>query len=413
MGISGLLPLLKSIQVQKHLSEFAGQTLAVDGYVWLHRGTYACATELATGKSTSKYVEYAMQKVRLLRHHGIHPYLVFDGGPLPAKRGTEKERQQRRADNLARGHALAAQGRHKEAREFYCKCVDVTPQMAYQLIKALKAAGVPYLVAPYEADAQLAYLERSYSPSRSRSRSRSRDRDRERDGRRRARSYSPSRSRSRDRDRRREKRRRSRSSERSVSSDEERRHKRRKEKYRSRSRDRKERKKEKKDKKKSKKSGVVGGEWGKFGIISETDLYSKEQEFRAWLVEERMMNPETMSKDQTKKEFLKFVEDFNTATLPNEKFYNMTAYDTRMAAMRAGAYVPPAEDSYDPNADIKAHALKHKRPEQERESYMSREQLMELRKVQQERIEAGKMKLLGMDIKQNMGVRMDGSKFDD
>lgn len=54
MGISGLLPALKSIQVTKHLSEFAGQTLAVDAYVWLHRGTHTCATELATGKATHK-----------------------------------------------------------------------------------------------------------------------------------------------------------------------------------------------------------------------------------------------------------------------------------------------------------------------------------------------------------------------
>lgn len=56
MGISGLLPLLKSIQRQRHLSEFGGQTVAVDAYVWLHRGTYACATELATGKATTKCV---------------------------------------------------------------------------------------------------------------------------------------------------------------------------------------------------------------------------------------------------------------------------------------------------------------------------------------------------------------------
>ena len=82
-----------------------------------------------------RYVEYAMHRVRLLRHHGIAPYLVFDGGPLPAKKGTKAERAQRRAEALARGDALAAQGRHAQAREHYVKCVDVTPQMAYQLIK--------------------------------------------------------------------------------------------------------------------------------------------------------------------------------------------------------------------------------------------------------------------------------------
>ncbi|KAG1877067.1 PIN domain-like protein [Suillus tomentosus] len=160
MGISGLLPLLKSIQLHRHLSDFAGQTLAVDAYVWLHRGVYACATEIATGKPSTKYVDYAMQRVRLLRHHKIRPYIVFDGGPLPAKLGTETERKQRREENLAKAKALASQGRHKEAREYFVKCIDVTPQMAYQLIKALRAENVPYVVAPYEADAQMAYLER-------------------------------------------------------------------------------------------------------------------------------------------------------------------------------------------------------------------------------------------------------------
>jgi exonuclease 1 len=54
MGISSLLPALKSIQVTKHLKDYAGQSIAVDAYVWLHRGVYPCATELATGKKTHK-----------------------------------------------------------------------------------------------------------------------------------------------------------------------------------------------------------------------------------------------------------------------------------------------------------------------------------------------------------------------
>ncbi|KAF9078713.1 PIN domain-like protein [Rhodocollybia butyracea] len=160
MGIQGLLPALKSIQTTKHLSEFAGQTVAVDAYVWLHKGVFTCATELATGKPTHKYVNYAMEKVRLLRHHGIEPYIVFDGGPLPAKKGTEVERKRKRDEQLSRGNLLAAQGKHPQARDCYLKAVDVTPQMAFQFIKALRAESVPYVVAPYEADAQLAYLER-------------------------------------------------------------------------------------------------------------------------------------------------------------------------------------------------------------------------------------------------------------
>ncbi|ODN85893.1 hypothetical protein L198_07461 [Cryptococcus wingfieldii CBS 7118] len=160
MGISGLLPLLKEVQVNGHISNFKGKKMAVDGYVWLHRGAFGCAEALVKGKRTTKFVDYALHRVRILRHHGVEPFIVLDGGPLPAKRGTEVSRARSRADNLDKAKALEAQGRHKEARDAYTKCVDITPEMAYQLIKALRAENVDYVVAPYEADAQLCFLER-------------------------------------------------------------------------------------------------------------------------------------------------------------------------------------------------------------------------------------------------------------
>lgn len=58
-----------------------------------------------------------------------------------------------------------------------------------------------------------------------------------------------------------------------------------------------------------------------------------------------------------------------------------------MSALRAGEYLPPAEDSYDPAMDMKAHSSKHRKAPVEQESYLSKEQLQELRKVQHERIE--------------------------
>lgn len=78
---------------------------------------------------------------------------------------------------------------------------------------------------------------------------------------------------------------------------------------------------------------------------------------------------------------------FHAATLPHEKFYNMDEYERRMSALRAGEYVPPADDGYDPTADMRAHASTHKRRTIEHDSYMNKEQLMELRKVQNERIQ--------------------------
>lgn len=82
-----------------------------------------------------RYVDYAMHRVRLLKHHNITPYIVFDGGPLPAKQGTESSRLKSRQENRERGLELSRLGRHAEARDCFVKAVDVTPEMAYQLIK--------------------------------------------------------------------------------------------------------------------------------------------------------------------------------------------------------------------------------------------------------------------------------------
>ena len=44
------------------------------------------------------------------------------------------------------------------AMEYFQRAVDITPRMAHRLIKVLRRLRVECIVAPYEADAQLAYL---------------------------------------------------------------------------------------------------------------------------------------------------------------------------------------------------------------------------------------------------------------
>lgn len=69
----------------------------------------------------------------------------------------------------------------------------------------------------------------------------------------------------------------------------------------------------------------------------------------------------------------------------------MEAYERRMTSLRAGEFVPPAEDSYNIEADLRAHSLRHKKAPAEHESYLSKEELMELRKVQSERVEVSRL----------------------
>jgi exonuclease-1 len=95
----------------------------------------------------------------MLLFFGVKPYLVFDGDNLPSKSGTEQDRYRRRQESKALGLELQRKGRMPEAYQEFQKAVDVTPYMARQLIEELKQMNVQYVVAPYEADAQLVYLE--------------------------------------------------------------------------------------------------------------------------------------------------------------------------------------------------------------------------------------------------------------
>lgn len=96
----------------------------------------------------------------MLNHFGITPYLIFDGGSLPSKAGTEKDRRERRKEGKRLGQELLKVGKISQAHLELQKSVDVTPEMAQRLIEELKLNNIQYIVAPYEADPQMIYLER-------------------------------------------------------------------------------------------------------------------------------------------------------------------------------------------------------------------------------------------------------------
>ncbi|CAN7995132.1 unnamed protein product [Ixodes hexagonus] len=158
MGIQGLLPFVKKACREVHIKEFSGRTAAVDTYCWLHKGAFSCAERLAKGEKTDGYVAYCMKMTNMLIAAGVRPILVFDGQRLPSKQLTERKRREQREANRQKAKQFLIEGRIKEARECYQRAVDITPEMALDLIKECRRRGISYIVAPYEADAQLAYL---------------------------------------------------------------------------------------------------------------------------------------------------------------------------------------------------------------------------------------------------------------
>jgi exonuclease-1 len=136
-----------------------------------------------------------MKFVKLLLDHKITPVLVFDGDSLPMKRNRELERKKyvifslffslsrifsstssnlflpasvvgavcatlyrKREEYKTKALEYLRMGNQKAANDFFQRAVDITPRMAYNLIQVLQQEGIEYIVAPYEADAQLAYL---------------------------------------------------------------------------------------------------------------------------------------------------------------------------------------------------------------------------------------------------------------
>ncbi|OQR79983.1 exonuclease 1-like [Tropilaelaps mercedesae] len=158
MGVAGLLPLLKNASQPGHISDFKGSTAAVDGYCWLHRGAFSCAEKLVLGEKTDMHIRFCMKMIKTLQANGVRPVVVFDGKSLPSKAETNKKRSESKKENRAKARMLFADGQASEAKKVMRRCVEITPELAHQFIEELRRKDVDYIVAPYEADAQLAFL---------------------------------------------------------------------------------------------------------------------------------------------------------------------------------------------------------------------------------------------------------------
>lgn len=162
MGIKGLLEQLKSITKKVHISEFRGKRVAIDAHCWLHRGAYGCGKELYQGIDTTKYISFMLNMIHILRSNGIESIIiVFDGIPLPCKAETNNKRTLERQQQLLLAKSAEISGDHDQAHNHYQRSISITYDMIQKVIIALDKTGVYYIVAPYETDAQLAYLSKN------------------------------------------------------------------------------------------------------------------------------------------------------------------------------------------------------------------------------------------------------------
>eukprot|EP00978_Attheya_sp_CCMP212_P007155 scaffold16648_cov50-Attheya_sp.AAC.3 len=206
MGIQGLLPCLASITHTVPLKRYKGLTVAVDAMSWLHKGIYACDVKaLATAQSNEKQRQFEeeqngnlsriskrlnYEKTQSSRHHhessdasaaaaskcldyvlrhakklrdefDMHLVMVIDGDSLPSKGEIDKQRAKDRAKAYQDALASEVKGNKKAARKLFAQACSVSQRIRYELVQRLQDANIEFLVAPYEADAQMAKLARS------------------------------------------------------------------------------------------------------------------------------------------------------------------------------------------------------------------------------------------------------------
>jgi exonuclease 1 len=163
MGVTGLLQSLKPVIKPSNISQFRNKRVAVDTYSWIHKALYGYLDDLIQNENSVKWIYYCLKYLDLLLSYDMQVYLVFDGANLPAKAKTEESRALNRSKNQELGIQFIQSGDKATGRAYLSRSVDVTPRMAAQFIRFCKEhrPGVQCVVAPYEADAQLAFLSRN------------------------------------------------------------------------------------------------------------------------------------------------------------------------------------------------------------------------------------------------------------
>ena len=94
MGIKDLFKICKNITVDFDLNKLRGETVVLDGNIYIHKSKYKCVFELSHNIETQIIIHEFMSYVKSLLGFGIKLMVVFDGNHAPIKKETHFKRQQ-------------------------------------------------------------------------------------------------------------------------------------------------------------------------------------------------------------------------------------------------------------------------------------------------------------------------------
>lgn len=164
MGIKGLNSILVEeapLSIKKNeIKSFHGRKVAIDASMTLYQFLIAVRQQGGEqltneeGETTSHLVGMFYRTLRLVEN-GLKPMYVFDGKPPVLKRHELDKRTQRREESEAKlKEAVEIEDIVKHEK----RLVKVSPEVTEESQKLLKLMGIPYIIAPSEAEAQCAEL---------------------------------------------------------------------------------------------------------------------------------------------------------------------------------------------------------------------------------------------------------------
>ncbi len=132
---------------------------------WLYKGTYAIAEELiehfdSPNEKCLSFIGFPVKMLKMMESFQIKVICVFDGRFLELKAETMDKRHETKHNYIEKAREAFTRGDIFEATRYLERGVSVNRWMVDFAVDALKALGFNTLVAPYEADSQIAYLVR-------------------------------------------------------------------------------------------------------------------------------------------------------------------------------------------------------------------------------------------------------------